>query len=696
MFILKLTHKGASPSEYLLTEDHDLWIGRNKDNFIVVKASYGISRRHLKLSKSDENSWKVECVSKLGGLLFKGKQVSECLIEDGNSFSLQDFHFELMLKPSEEQALSSNKEDQLLSTPPEEEKEKSEEEKKEENSENSLSLKKSEGEEQSSEDKLKENQKSAFEEAHAEPSMMTEAATVMTTLQKQLKPYLVISLSENETDQTAALEHGDKWIVGRDPSCEICVEDINISRQHFHITKKDDTYFITDLGSSNGTYVDDQLLKPRQPSPLKSGAVISVLEIEMYFEIRNPKVEKQITNLPAPIAENAPVPLQNDSENLPIASDAALPPAIHQPTPNVIMSETILTPLPPSNTAKKKRIFLIAALLAVIGVAFFLSQGDNTDKKQEDTSASDDPFRVLDPETQEQVKGMYTLAEQQYHMKKFELCYQTLEKMHALVPYYDQSKSLILTCQNGAESVRMQKDMEATRRKESENKKAMNANIEMCSSQFDTFQSMSELTECLHKATTIDPENSEIAFLISKFETKEMLKKERKLARLAQKKRVDVSLREYNKVKNLKTKDKVLKAIPAYKKFLNKKHPSSIKETVQAAQEELATMEEEVNSKTQTLLKKCQQLIDAKNHKEAYKVCREVFTVAPSHPTASAHIRTSIEVIQNTLKPIYNESVLNESLGQIEIAKKQWRSIMDQDIPNGEYYTKAEKKLSKY
>ena len=112
--------------------------------------------------------------------------------------------------------------------------------------------------------------------------------------------------SENETDQTAALEHGDKWIVGRDPSCEICVEDINISRQHFHITKKDDTYFITDLGSSNGTYVDDQLLKPRQPSPLKSGAVISVLEIEMYFEIRNPKVEKQITNLPAPIAENAP------------------------------------------------------------------------------------------------------------------------------------------------------------------------------------------------------------------------------------------------------------------------------------------------------------------------------------------------------------------------------------------------------
>ena len=70
-----------------------------------------------------------------------------------------------------------------------------------------------------------------------------------------------------------------------------------------------------------------------------------------------------------------PVSLQNDSENLPIASDAALPPAIHQPTPNVIMSETILTPLPPSNTAKKKRIFLIAALLAVMESHSFYLKG---------------------------------------------------------------------------------------------------------------------------------------------------------------------------------------------------------------------------------------------------------------------------------------------------------------------------------
>ena len=691
MFILKLTHKGSSPVEYLLTEEQDIWIGRNKDNFIVLKASYGISRQHLKISKADEDSWTVKCVSKMGGLLFKGKQTSECQIKAGHSFSLQDYHFELLLQPAEEQPLppsSDNKEHPPDASedpsPPEDPPKKK--------SDGSLSLKKEILEEKSEEKNSEDESKNSFEESNSEPPMMTEAVTVMTTLQNQLKPYLVISLSENEEDQTAALEHGDKWIVGRDPSCDICVEDISMSRQHFYITKENSQYFITDMGSSNGTYVDDHLLKPRQPFLLKSGAVIAVLEIEMYFEIRNPKVEKKAANLPALVSENTPAEPQNDPNHLPMVSSESPPPAV----PNVIMSETIVTPLPPGKSSRKKKFLIITVLLTAIGAGLFLSQGDNEKEKKEEIASDTDPFSVLNPEVQEQIKDLYALAEQQYHMKKFELCYQTLEKMHDLVPYYDQSKSLILTCQNGAESMRMQKDLEAARRKEEENKKAMHENIDLCRSKFDTFQTINELTECLYKARTIDPENSEISFLISKFETKEMLKEERKLARIAQQKRKNISLNEYNKAKKLKTQNKILKAIPAYKKFLSKKHPSSIKDTVNTAQEELTGMEEEVSSKTQSLLEKCQQLIDAKNYKEAYNVCQEVFTIAPNHPTAKTHIKTAVETLQNTLKPLYNESVLNESLGQIEIAKKQWKSIMDQDIPNGKYYTKAEKKLSKY
>ncbi len=682
MFILKLTHKGRPPVEYLLTEDQELWIGRDKDNFIVLKADYGISRQHLKLSKLNEELWKVECLSKLGGLLFDGKQASECEIKNGDAFSLQDYHFELILKPAEELLDPAGKDH----TSPEDA------ERPEENLENS-SLSETD-EKESEEKKIEDSRPNSFEGANSEPSMMTEAETVMTALQNQLKPCLVISLSEDEKDQTAALEHGDKWIVGRDPSCDICVEDVNISRQHFRITKKGDQYVITDLGSSNGTHVNDRLLKPHQGFPLKSGDVISILEIEMYFEVRNPKVKKRITNLPVLASSTAPP--QNDPDHLPLAAAPSQPPALQQPTPNVIMSETIITPLPPGRFANKKKTVLIAVVLAILGAGLFLSQeNEETAAKQKETDSSN-PFQVLDPETQEQVKSLYTLAEQQYHMKKYELCYLSLEKMHAIVPYYNQSKSLIATCQNGAESVRMQKEMEASKRKEAENKKAMNENIELCKSKFDSFQSMDELTKCLEAARTIDPENSEIAFLISRFETKEMLKEERKLTRIAQRKRVNASLNAYNKAKDLKSQNKLLQAIPAYKKFLDRKHPSEIQDTVQTAQSELTSMEEELNSKIQTLLENCQQLIDSKNYKTAYKICQEVFTVSPAHPTAKAHIKTSIEAINNVLKPIYNESVLNESLGQIEIAKKQWLSIMDQDIPNGEYYGKAEKKLSKY
>ena len=48
------------------------------------------------------------------------------------------------------------------------------------------------------------------------------------------------------------------------------------------------------------------------------------------------------------------------------------------------------------------------------------------------------------------------------------------------------------------------------------------------------------------------------------------------------------------------------------------------------------------------------------------------------------------------LKPIYDESVLNESLVRIDMAKKQWKEIIEKDTLEGSYYKKASRKLSKY
>ncbi len=52
--------------------------------------------------------------------------------------------------------------------------------------------------------------------------------------------------------------------IGRDPSADISIADQSISRKHAKVTKAGDKVTITDLGSSNGTFVNDKKVAPNQ------------------------------------------------------------------------------------------------------------------------------------------------------------------------------------------------------------------------------------------------------------------------------------------------------------------------------------------------------------------------------------------------------------------------------------------------
>ena len=51
---------------------------------------------------------------------------------------------------------------------------------------------------------------------------------------------------------------GRQTTIGRDPSCGLCISDASVSRKHALIERIGDTYQVTDLGSTNGTCVDEK------------------------------------------------------------------------------------------------------------------------------------------------------------------------------------------------------------------------------------------------------------------------------------------------------------------------------------------------------------------------------------------------------------------------------------------------------
>lgn len=47
----------------------------------------------------------------------------------------------------------------------------------------------------------------------------------------------------------------DEIVIGRDPGCDVAIDNIGISRRHTLVQKHGDFYLLKDLGSENGTYI---------------------------------------------------------------------------------------------------------------------------------------------------------------------------------------------------------------------------------------------------------------------------------------------------------------------------------------------------------------------------------------------------------------------------------------------------------
>ncbi len=66
----------------------------------------------------------------------------------------------------------------------------------------------------------------------------------------------------------------DTVTIGRDPENTIVLSSDSVSRRHARIERFHDQRFITDLNSTNGTYVNDQPVRPR--ARLESGVLIKI------------------------------------------------------------------------------------------------------------------------------------------------------------------------------------------------------------------------------------------------------------------------------------------------------------------------------------------------------------------------------------------------------------------------------------
>ncbi|TSA53103.1 MAG: FHA domain-containing protein [Actinobacteria bacterium] len=72
----------------------------------------------------------------------------------------------------------------------------------------------------------------------------------------------------------------ESMLIGRNPECGLCLDDVTVSRRHAAVDQVGGCYEVTDLGSLNGTYVNQQRVDQQT---LGNGDELQIGKYRMVF-----------------------------------------------------------------------------------------------------------------------------------------------------------------------------------------------------------------------------------------------------------------------------------------------------------------------------------------------------------------------------------------------------------------------------
>src|SRR4029079_5232717 len=102
---------------------------------------------------------------------------------------------------------------------------------------------------------------------HSSPDEPEDAGTVALEELATDGPALVVRSGGGRAGEHF-LPEGERTTIGRSPDNDIFLDDVTASRQHALLIRRGDEFFIEDLGSLNGTYVNRRRI---ESAPAASG-----------------------------------------------------------------------------------------------------------------------------------------------------------------------------------------------------------------------------------------------------------------------------------------------------------------------------------------------------------------------------------------------------------------------------------------
>ena len=631
--VLKYFGKVVQKSE--LEEGREYFLGRHESCDFVLEKVAGLSRKHVKIYQSEDNgNWVVENLSEGEGLYLEGEKVPAVELDGSCSLNLKNYVLEFVKE----------------SPPP-----------------------------------LNQDKKSLQDESPKESNTQTKGVELNEGTRVLSDSHLVYSLYvyiEGEFSDHIRLSKGSEWTIGRSEDCDISVDYSILTRKHLQITKTDSRFFVKDLGSSNKTFLNKKELKPHKEVPLEPNDEISVADLKILFEIRDKNYKKMMSEL-VTIDENQ----SEEGEILPDIAPA-----------KVVLEES---PLTPEHINKKKSFLnpkrmILLALIGLLGAGLYLQKQSNT-KKQEELAE-----QQKSQELENKLEVFYKEALLNLEEERYLLCIEQIEDLHkhSGTGHYKDSPQILIQCHNALESQKQKEAYLAQEKIKQETEKKVKKIVEKCKTDYadNKIQTEEELNQCAKELLSgLDPANPEISNIRMEITEKANIQLLEDQKKEAYKKTIQSKKALYNRAKKISLQNKPLKAVAAYNVFLKSaRGMASLKSLSQQAEGERNSIQNNYDNQLNQLHESCEALIQANKMKEAFFDCKKVLGFKAEDKKAKQYIEQASLQLKKELKPLYEQSMMDESFSRIEEAKKLWQEIVDKDIPGNYYHLKASSQLKKY
>lgn len=505
-----------------------------------------------------------------------------------------------------------------------------------------------------------------------------------------LVPYFRISYPNTADDEVLKLE-GHIWVAGRETGCEIYIDSPHISRRHFELARTKEGFFITDLGSSNGTKVNGSRIPAHEPTKVDSGDEISIMNISMSFEIRDLQFSNRLESLPVPAFDPILVaPPQWQAEAMGMGGSGHLP-APYVPQGPVPLKKRIRR----VNWKKNKvRIILILATpLLLIG----LLDNPKPKDKNRDVAASGNSvsFENLTAERKNVVKDSFHLARNLYVQGKYALCLTELAKVHEIIPQFENSKELASFCEQGLELTRQNENRDRLERERAMIEQQITGYVEGCKQTLSPTATVDETKRCLDEARNLAPEHPLIIEMINTAQMHEEEAKFMKAQKEAEVERMQKGFAHYSKAEKIYKKGHLADSIAEFEKYLRTEYPRN-GDKKEEARRQIASIKKELLEKVSKFLTQCKELGQKNEYKQAYMACDKATNEDKDNEEAKDLKEKMLNELRRKMKAIYEDSVLEESLGNVDTAKEKWKRILSEDLDFEDYAIKAKTKLQKY